>query len=215
MALILHFVRVPRYENLRTKEYETIPFKDLQVINDYYDWKRLRSEGETDCNSLKDWCGVWEDDMPHKYIVNYYGDFYDTKMAYNDYDGELVETYSIFEDIARLVKMNQIFNWLINNVTDGKIDHEFHEISEEKMKKFYRALRNIRRHATLDDDGFHVNEEDAKENIPVMDNPPVFWGTSEYNELYAEQVVKTHEVVRDIIQTTDFKKESIYFVASW
>ena len=215
MALIMHFIRVPRYKDDIKKKYETLPFKDLQIINEYFDWKRLRALGQTNCDSLKDWCGVLEDDMPHKYVVNYYADFYNYRKVYNDYDGSIVETYSIFEDLARFVKANQIFNWLIKNVTDGKIDKDYHEISEDNMKKFYKALKKIRRHATLDGDGYHVNEEDAKENVPVMDDPPVFWGVKEYNELYAEQVVKAYELVNKILCTTDFEKESIYFVASW
>ena len=215
MALIIYFTRVPRYQNIFTNEYETIPFNDVQLINKYFNWKKAREEHGVDCYSLKDWCGVSEDDMPHKTIVNYYGDFYNKKMAYNNYDSEMVETESIFEDLARIVKANQIFNWLINNVTNGNVDNEHHEVSKEKLKMLCRALKQIRRDATFDDNGFKVDEDVAKEYMPIMDDVPMFWGTNKYDEVYAEQVVKVYDIIRDILNTTDFEKESIYFNAIW
>ena len=214
MPLIIHFFRVPRYKNIITGEYETIPFEDVRIINKYFDWKRARAEQRVACYSLKAWCGVSEDDMPHKYIVNYYSDFYKPNPVYSDWDGELVEKYSIFEDLARFVKSNQVLNWLINNVPGAKKDGNFHEISEDQVTRLCGTLKRTRKClAYVGDELTVVDVETARELLPVMDEVPLFWGPETYDSIYAEQVVNAYEIIRKILNSTDFKKESIYFIA--
>ena len=215
MALIIHFERVPRYQNMWTKEYETLPRETVERVNEYYNWRKAKHAGYAN-GTFKDWCGLTEDMLPDKYTMNYYREFYNEKKVYNDYDGELIEKETIFEDLCRLVKMNQIFNWLINNVTDGKIDKEYHEVTNEQMFELYKALRMVKRAISYDNGKFKVEDEEvAKKYMPLMEEVPPFWGVSEYNEVYAEQVVNAYFTIDKIRRYTNFEKETLYFVTSW
>ena len=213
MPLIIHIFRVPRYQNIFTGEYETLPFEDLQIVNKYFNWKKARANGVA-CDSLKDWCGVREEDMPHKGIVNYYGDFYNRKPIYDDYTGELEETESIFEDLARLVKMNQLANWMMKHVTNGVFEKDFwYEVSGEQLKDLCARLKRTRRCLSVVEDELIVKDKWlAKELMPLMDEVPAFWGTDAYDRIYAEQIARAYETIREILNSTDFEKESIYFV---
>lgn len=215
MALVIRFYRVPRYWNIITKEYETVPFKDIALINKYFDWQKEKADnGKYSCDTLKEWCGVPESELPHKYVISHYSDFYTRKPWYLEYTGERSEVYSIFEDVGRFVKTNQIMNWLINNVTEGKFDHDVHEISEEQVKNLSVALGKTCRAICVKGDEFVVKDEaKAKENLPVMDELPYFWGSNSYDSIYAEQVADARDVIERIRLKTDFEKESIYYQA--
>lgn len=213
MALVMHVIKVPRYKDIMTGEYKTIPYQDVVTINDYLDWKKARDWELTDCPSLKEWCGVLEADMPHKYIVSYYSDFYKKgNHVYSDYNGKRKEVESIFDDLARLPKMNQVLAWLTKNVTNGVIDGECHEIPENKMRELVNALKLVYDNISRDGDKYKVDNEDiAKEYLPIMENAPNFWGPREYNEAYAAQIVQAYNTFVRILNGTNFEKETIYF----
>lgn len=215
MALVIHVIKVPRYRDIMTGEYKTLPFKDVEIINDYFDWKKARTLGTADCDSLREWCGVSESEIPHKYIVNYYSDFYKVgNHVYSDYNGKRKEVQSIFNDLARLPKMNQVLAWLSKNVTDGVIDKEYHEIPKDKMIELVNAIKEVYTKISKEGDKYKVDDEDtAKKYLPVMENAPNFWGPTDYNEAYAEQVVKAYNVFTRILNGTNFDKETIYFYA--
>jgi hypothetical protein len=212
----MYLVRVPRYKNILTGEYETIPIKDLQLINTYFDWKWAREIDHVACYSLKDWCGVWEADMPNKFIVGYYQDFYDIKKVYDGYTGELVEERTIFEELGRMVKMNQILNWLVKHVTYEKVTPGFHEISKRQLLKLYEAIKRIILSVTFDEnDELKIRKNIAKHFLPVMDPVPVFWGPDEYDKVYTKQIIEAFDIICTALQTTDFARESLYFHVSY
>ena len=213
MALIMYLTKAPRYQNVVTDEYETIPREDIALIERYFNWKRARANDRTDCNTLKEWCGVPEDEMPHKYIVNFYRQFYTMKEMYVEYVGNS-EMYSLFEQVARVAKANQIFNWFVNNVMHENVNQNYYEVTKEQLEDLYVACNEVKKGFTLlgvNQDGeneYSVDEKIAKEFLPVM-------GNSEYGALYAKQVIKFAGILSNILAETDFEKETIYFNAIW
>lgn len=220
MALIMYLTKVHRYQNLTTNTYETIPLDDLVLIDKYFTWKMVKANGGNSGNSLEEWCGIPETKLSHKYVVNYYHDFFTLKQFYQEYIGE-TEGYSVFSQLARIVKANQTFRWFIENVMGGKPDNKYHEVSKEQFADLLYACRRVRKGFTLIDhdenlgDRYSVNEDVAKQYLPLMDEKGFFFGTDSYGVAYARTTIQTLHAVKHILDTTDFDKETIYFNATW
>ena len=220
MALILYLTKAPRYQNIITGEYETIPFSDLVLIDKYYFWSMLRAEGKTDALALEEWCGIPENKLPHKYVVNYYRAFFTKKHFHKEYDGD-IEGFSIFAQAARIVKANQIFRWFIENVMNGNPDREHYEVTEHQLADLLSTCRRVQHDFRLVSNDeyygkqFSVDELVAKQHLPLMEETCYFFGTNQYDTVYATNVIKTLEVIKHILDTTDFEKEVIYFNATW
>ena len=220
MALIMYLTKAPRYQNIYTDEYETIPLDDLALIDKYFFWSMRRAEGKTDAYTLEKWCGIPESKLPHKYVVNYYREFFTEKRFYKEHIGNATG-FSIFTQAARIVKANQIFGWFIENVMDGKADKSYHEVTKEQFEKLASACRCVCetitqvRNNESEDVQFMVNEDVAKMYLPTMDNPGLFFGTNQYGNVYATDIIRTLRTVERILRTTDFEKEVIYFNAMW
>lgn len=215
MALIMYLTRAPRYKNIITDEYETIPRDDIMLIEKYYNWKKARAEGKNSGDTLEEWYGVPESKLPHKYIVNYYRDFYTEKNQYVEYIGN-TEVYSLFEQLARFVKANQIFNWFIKHVMNDKVDNEYYEVTKEQLESLLEACNRVKDGFTnVGENEYVIDEDVAKEFLPLMKDQGYFFGLDEYSSYYAVQVIATIDAINNILATTDFKKQTIYFNAIW
>jgi len=190
------------------------------LIDKYFFWSMRRAERKTDAYTLEEWCGIPESKLPHKYVINYYGDFFTEKRFYKEYSGN-VTGFSIFTQTARIVKANQIFRWFIENVMDGKADQNYHEVTKAQFEKLKSACRCVRETIIrVDNDDsenaqFTVDEDVAKQLLPLMDNPGLFFGTNQYGTIYATDIIKTLQATEQILHATDFEKEAIYFNATW
>lgn len=214
MALIMYLTRAPRYQNIITDEYETIPRDDIVLIEKYFNWKKAKADGKDSGDTLEEWCGISENKLPHKYIVNHYRDLYSLKKKYNEHIGE-IEDYGIIEHTARFVKANQIFNWFINHVMNGKADKEYYEVTRAQLEDLLGTCNKVKDCFTGNEDEYVVNEDVAKENLPLLENKGYFFGTDSYGTIYAKQVIEVTDAIKNILATTDFKKETVYFNASW
>lgn len=207
MALIMYLKKAPRYKNIITDQYESIPAKDIILIEKYFNWGMAREDGKYSCDTLEEWCGVSESELPHKYIVNYYREYFTVKKTHSEIAGEN-ERHAIFEHIARIAKANQIFNWFVKNVMNGSMTMEHYEVSKEQLESLFETCNSVM-------NGVYLNESVAKELLPLMEDKGYFFGVDSYNDFYAEQVFAVMEIVEHLLKTTDFEKESIYFNAIW
>ena len=103
----------------------------------------------------------------------------------------------------------------------GVPDQEYHEISKDQLADLLYVCRRVRKGFTpiydknCDETKYVVNEELAKQFLPVMENQGFFFGTKEYGIAYASGVIEVLHAVKHIINTTDFEKETVYFNAVW
>jgi hypothetical protein len=197
-----------------TDEYETIPREDIVLIDKYFNWKKAKAEGKDCGDTLKEWCGIPESKLVHKYVVNYYNDFYVEKTMYHEYMGE-VEVYSVFDQLARIVKANQIFNWFINNVMSGVANNDYYEVTKEHLENLLKICNKVKNSFTNNDGEYIVNAEVAEENLPLMKERGIFFGTSTYDNNYATHVIEMVNIIDNILSTIDFEKETVYFNAIW
>lgn len=191
MAIIMYFNRAPRYEGITAK--------DIKLVESYYAWKKERAlDGPYSCNTLEEWCGVPESEMPHKHVVNYLLDFMSPKKMYIEGMGEQ-ERDSIFEQMGRIANAPHILKWVVDHVMDGKADVEYHEITGDQLCDLF--------HVCVEADG--LGFEYAKSVLPLMGEV----SDDSYNDFYMTKVAETKDVLSNILGTTDFEKQTIYFNA--
>jgi hypothetical protein len=133
---------------------------------------------------------------------------------YHEHMGE-IETYSIFDQLARIVKANHIFNWFINNVMCGCISQDYYEVTKEQFESLLNVCNEVKSSFSYNNEKYVVSEDVAKKCLPIMEKRGMFFGTDRYNEIYASQVIDVVNIVSDVLKTTDFEKETIYFNAIW
>ena len=220
MALIMYLTNAPKYQNIVTDEYETIPRDDIVLIDKYFNWKRAKAEGRNSGDTLEEWCGIPESQLASTYVVNHYSNFYEKKTVYHEHIGE-VEVYSVFDQLARIVKANQIFRWFIENVMSGKPDDQYHEVSAKQLFDLLSACKVVKKGFQLTEhdpyygDKYSVNEKVAHKYLPLLEEQGYFFGTNEYGFNYATNVIDTIDILENILQTTNFEQETVYFNATW
>ena len=63
-------------------------------------------------------------------------------------------------------------------------------------------------------DGLAVEDSSvAEELLPTQSG--FFFGGTGYDEYYIEDVKETIDIITNVLETTDFDKEMIYYVSSW
>ena len=223
MGLDMYLQRAPKIENCT--------LQDIKVVESYFRWKDAKTRGEK-C-TLKEWCGIPYKEVNKKAITQL--EPYFTKR-YGVWDENHKYRFdTIFEDVGYWRKANAIHAWFVDNVQDGKDDCEPHEVSKEQLMKLYLICKTIVTESTLAPDkvinGQRFNNETGEwENIYVdgyiITNPELaakllptqsgfFFGSTDYDEYYMEDVKYTFELLPKIISETDFNKEVISYCSSW
>lgn len=214
MALIMYFTRAPRYKNINVK--------DLQLVESYYQWQMENEKGSRySCNTFEEWCGVSDKELPEKEVLNYYKQFFTIRRMYVDGVGK-GNFYSLFEQLGVFVKANHIFKWFYTNVMNENMDMEYYEVSKECLEDFLNVCNKvkdsfvfIKKNEYTGNNDYEVNESIAKELLPTFDNRAFFFGPVNYGDFYAENVIKAIKVVNNILETTDFDKQAVYFNVTW
>jgi hypothetical protein len=51
--------------------------------------------------------------------------------------------------------------------------------------------------------------------LPLLEEQGDFFGSKDYDINYAAHVLEMIDIIENILKTTDFKKETVYFNATW
>jgi len=103
-------------------------------------------------------------------------------------------------EVGYFRKHNALHQWMVDNVQDGRDECQCVEVTSEVLVQLFGLVQTacVLRDATL--------------------MPPVsgfFFGSTDVDEWYWEKMIKTYETLREIIDTTDFNNESVYYQSSW
>ena len=125
----------------------------------------------------------------------------------------------IEESVGYWRKANQIHNWFVENVQDGEDNCHPHYVSFEKLEELLKVCKEVKKSIklvdgkliqsyTFDADGNRINNyidgkviEDTsvcEELLPTTSG--FFFGDTEYNEWYAEQINSTIKMLKQIIK---------------
>lgn len=214
----MYLNRMPRYKNTTAKE--------VNAIEGYLDWLKEKKEGSEYANcTLKEWCSVDESELPSKDVIEFYKPFYSTnKYGYGH----------IMEEVGYWRKANQIHNFFVENVQDGEDDCSYHnectkEILEDLLDKCYKVLTgSIMMIGQVKNGQQYVDGEwvDCMKPGKVIINPEVaeellpscrgfFFGSTEYDEYYMQDIEDTIKIIKNVLATTDFETQMLAYCSSW
>lgn len=229
MGLDMYLNRMPRYKNVTVDQ--------VCAIEDYFDWVDANNKKEDAYQrcSFKEWCNRNLEDLPSVAVIEHFRQFYVTR--YPSWDTEQKYGHnSIYEQVGYWRKANHIHDYFVKNVQDGMDDCSYHH---EVTKEFLEELRDICIKVLNETvmmtgkikNGAHFDKQindwvDDYEEGRVIINPNVakellpttsgfFFGSTDYDEWYLRDIEKTIEIINNVLSTTDFETQMIYYVSSW
>lgn len=217
MSLVLYLYSAPKYQNTTAEE--------IKLIESYLEWQHEKSNnGKYSCDTFEQWCSHSESELPSKDVIEYYQQFWIKKKMRIEMLGDM-DVYSIFNQLGRFCKTNHIINWFYKNVMNGELDKNFHEVSKEQICSLYHICKKIRDTGIeLIEKNKHgidaLNKYDVDESVtnllpPLYGNKGMFFGSTECDSFYAYQIIRAVDILKNIINTTDFDKQVIYLKPIW
>ena len=107
------------------------------------------------------------------------------------------------EEVMYWRKANQVREWFVRNAgLEVNSDCEVIEISEDQLEQLYDDCNKVIKNPKL-----------ASEVMPTSSG--FFFGSTEYNERYFDQLKETMDSIQRIFDTTDFDTEVIEYTEWW
>ena len=227
MGLDMYLNRMPRHKGATANDVDKVD-SCIRYMEDVKDPKSKAKE-----YSMKEWCGVSEDEVSPE-MLEFYKGF--CKTQYYDWDEEHRYPHNgIIEQVAYWRKANAIHDWFVNNVQDGEDDCEYHdEVTQEILEELLCVCETVLESSKLIEgkieNGYHYNDNGEKvynyEDGKYIEDPRVakallpttegfFFGGTSYDEWYYEDIKYTANKIKEILETTDFETQMIYYVSSW
>lgn len=223
MGLDMYLNRMPRYKEVTANQ--------VNAVENWFGYE-VRDSKYADC-TFKEWCGCSEEDLPDKEVIEHCRTF--RAFNYPSWDKEKrYGSWRIIEQVGYWRKANAIHQWFVDHVQDGIDDCDYHhevtkEILEElrdncieviQASKFipgeictgitWKNGETIRNY----EDGFVMEDATVAERL-LPTQGGFFFGSTDYDKYYIEDLKRTIEIIDNVLATTDFEKEMIYYVSSW
>ena len=108
----------------------------------------------------------------------------------------------IVESVGYWRKFNALHNWFVNNIQDGEDDCGDYWISKQQLEQLLTILEKI-----------HNKKGSPEELMPTQSG--FFFGSTEYDEYYYQDVVNSIDIIKTVLKETDFSQANIYYQSSW
>jgi len=115
---------------------------------------------------------------------------------------------SITEHVLYWRKANHIHKWFVDNVQNGKDDCEEYHVFRSALEELFQVCDELLR----------ASEGDERNNLAMKLLPPqlgFFFGTYVIDEWYWNEVIKTHECLKAILDEPYDINISYKYQASW
>lgn len=140
-------------------------------------------------------------------------------------------TYS--EQIGYWRKANQIHNWFVENVQSGIDECQSSFVSREQLAFLLDLCKMVRMSCNLVPgtitNGYLLaangTEPIYQEGMLIEDSfmaqiclpatSGFFFGSTEYEQYYVQDIDETIAILERVLEETDFEKEEVYYRASW
>ena len=226
MGLDMYLYRTPRFGNTTPRE--------IEGIENYFSWKQKKAEGNkyAQC-TLKEWCGIAYNELPKK-AIKFYEPFY--TIRYSDWDHNHEFGYgAITDQIAYWRKANAIHKWFVDVVQRGKDNCESYVVSREQLERLLQKCKIVKENVRMVK-GKVINgykyDNDLSKMTPIyeegeyVENPEIcakylpthngfFFGGTEYDQWYMQDITYTIEALTKILEETDFETQMVYYRSSW
>ena len=195
MGLDMYLKRMPRFQNATAK--------DVYAIQEYLSWSEEKKNPVSEAKkyTLKEWTGVEEKDVMFD-ALDFYRHFYNRKYYYWDTEHKYGHD-GIMEEVGYWRKANQIHNWFVESIQNGVDDCDYHrEVTKEDLEELLDICHEIL-----------CNPDVAEDRLPTQGG--FFFGSTNYDEYYIEDIKETMDIITKVLETTDFDVEMIYYRSSW
>ena len=124
---------------------------------------------------------------------------------YDELCNKLKNTFKSIDNITLTINtadndtefLEDYFDTLINNLINESVKYKSFEGRDLKIE-----------------DGKYIkNPSVAMELLPTTSG--FFFGGTDYDEYYVNDIKETIDIVTKVLETTDFEKEMVYYVSSW
>ena len=139
-----------------------------------------------------------------------------TAEDYSDVE-DAVSEFSSVEDLKEKVssiglkkvgywrKANQIHSWFVENCQSGIDECQMEEVTKQNIEELLIICLDIIKNKD--------DEELAKSELPTQNG--FFFGSTEYDSDYYEDIKDTIKIIQNVLNTTDFEKEVVLYRSSW
>ena len=213
----------------KAKRVEGASVKDIDMAEEYFGWL-LRSSKYAD-STLKSWCGVDKDEVNMELVDAYRSEYQNRYYAW-DREKEY-KHLGLWDGVAYWRKANQIHRWFVENVQGGVDDCGTYEVTREDLQELLDCCIKVKDASHLVKgnvkNGMSLEGGEWKEVIvegEIIEDPSVanellptgsgfFFGSTEYDRWYLDDVEYTIKAIEDLLATTDFRNEIVAYTASW
>lgn len=148
--------------------------------------------------------------------------------------GEHIHWKALTKEVGYWRKANAIHKFFVDNVQKGYDDCDEYMVTKATLKNLLSICNRIKAQCKLVPGKVIVSYSynDKGEKVPnykdglVIDKPEIpavllptqdgfFFGNTEYNEYYMEDINYTIELIEKILEETDFRKYYITYTSSW
>ena len=158
----------------------------------------------------------------HKAVEGYLGEDLEDMKVNNPQGYALVKPYivkrgqyikweSLSEEVGYWRKANAIHRWFVENVQNGVDDCGTYSVSKAELEELLEICKELYEHK--DDERFLPNENSPETLLPTQGG--FFFGSTEYDEWYWEDIKSTIEILERVLSETDFTNQTITYNSSW
>lgn len=140
---------------------------------------------------------------------------------------------SLFEEVGYWRKANAIHRWFVENVQNDVDDCGRYEVSKEQLEELLDICTKVKAASQMEkgyvQNGYRglngmlcpnyeegeyiVDTEVAEELLPTQEG--FFFGSTDYNQWYMEDIEYTIEALTEVLKETDFDTQMIAYSSSW
>lgn len=113
---------------------------------------------------------------------------------------------SIWEEIGCWRKANHIHKWFVDHVQDGEDDCKKYEVTKANLLDLKSVCEEVLSLKGKD-------EGRIKKILPTENG--FYFGSTAYDECYFSDIEATIEIIKNVLETTDFEKELVAYQSSW
>ncbi len=106
--------------------------------------------------------------------------------------------------VAQWRKANQVHEWFVRNVQLGEDNCREYYVSRDELKDLRQACREV----------LEAKHRDVSEDL-LPSQVGFFFGSTEYDDYYYEQVQYTHDTLDKLLNNDKFKDFDFAYDSSW
>lgn len=108
----------------------------------------------------------------------------------------------IVEEVGYWRKANQIHKWFVENVQNGEDNCAEYKVDAEQLRDLLNLCED-------------VLEDHSKASTLLPTSSGFFFGNTEYDDYYFEQLQNTYDILMSIVSAEDYDMQEYIYQSSW